>query len=370
MSYRTHISKKLITPIILTLILSTTSLYAQEPFFYVGTRSLSLGKAYVGLANDENALFYNPAGLTQVREQKISISGTIQTYSWEYELFSTTLRPNYSKRGLSAAYIRRGIGISFTILGHGWWDKLTFRDINDLSKRYTVTPVYYQRYITATYAHEIFSDLSLGITGKYVNTTDYHEEFGQGIFEYKHGVTFDIGILYHALDGLLSFGLSMENVVSSRIDYTIADDFGIELLLNELPRNLNFGLAYHPFDNLSIVADIKNLLQDVASGDINGARYIFRRSYHVGCELGVIPELILRAGYFQCYGPKSGTMSLFTPLEYNLYHNVTLGIGFRYRDFQADIGMKADNRKSKMEESPIEVKDPTVTGIVSLSVTF
>lgn len=354
----------------LTLILSATSLYAQEPFFCDGARSLSLGKAYVGLADDENALFYNPAGLTQVREQKMSFSGTIQTYSWEYTLSSSTFRPNYSRRGLSAAYIRRGIGISLNILGHGWWDELTYRDIIDLSREYTVTPVFYQRYITVTYAHEILSAVSLGITGKYINTSDFLEDIGQERFEDRHGVTFDIGILYRSLDGLLSFGLSMENIVSSKIDYTIADDFDVELFPNKLPRNLNFGLAYCPFENLSITADIRNLLQDVATGDINGARYIFRRSYHVGCELRVIPQLILRAGYFRCYRPKSGTMSRFTPIEYNLYHNVTFGIGFHHRNFLAEIGMKADNRKSKMEEHPIELKDPTVTGIASMSVTF
>jgi long-subunit fatty acid transport protein len=62
---------------LIVLSISTISLSAQSNFFYNDARTLSAGKAFTGLANDENAIFYNPAGLTLIQNQKVVLSGLI-----------------------------------------------------------------------------------------------------------------------------------------------------------------------------------------------------------------------------------------------------------------------------------------------------
>lgn len=58
-----------ISGLILSIILymSAVPVYAEEfPYIYKGIRPLGMGNAFITVADDENALFYNPAGLNDV----------------------------------------------------------------------------------------------------------------------------------------------------------------------------------------------------------------------------------------------------------------------------------------------------------------
>ena len=61
--------------IILTLLIfSVSSVFANGlSLNSIGTRSIGMGGAYVGLANDYSAIYWNPAGLTRVKGPQISI---------------------------------------------------------------------------------------------------------------------------------------------------------------------------------------------------------------------------------------------------------------------------------------------------------
>jgi len=360
----------LITVITVVLMFLTASVYAQENFFYEGTRALSTGKAFVGLADDENALCYNPAGLTQIREQKMSISGIYQYYSWESTSPYLYFTLSYIERGLSLAYIRQGMGISFNLLGRGWWDKITVYDLPmQPGPLGTVRPVFYERNITVAYAREIYSGLTLGMSAKYINTSDPFEEFDMSRYDETHGGTFDIGILYSTLDKL-SFGLHIGKIISTDVGYTTFSDFGSWLYLNELPRIVTLGLAYRPFEDLILLADVRNLFEDDVFSDVHQIDYTFKRSYHVGCEWRVIPQIFLRAGYFRSSRPSTFTHRIDEPFAYDSYNNFTLGFGFQHRRLQADLGMKIDNRKSIMEEDSIHLTNTTLLGVASLSLTL
>ena len=52
----------------LLLILFTLSLSAEEyNMIYRGARPMGMGGAFTGVSDDENALFYNPAGLNRIK---------------------------------------------------------------------------------------------------------------------------------------------------------------------------------------------------------------------------------------------------------------------------------------------------------------
>jgi hypothetical protein len=48
------------------LVMAAGSNAAPYPTFYRGVRPLGMGGAFTALADDENALYYNPAGLTAI----------------------------------------------------------------------------------------------------------------------------------------------------------------------------------------------------------------------------------------------------------------------------------------------------------------
>ena len=366
--------KTLLLPVIF-LVLSPVKIEAQEPYFYDGTRALSLGKAFTGLADDENALFYNPAGLTRIEGRTISLSAYIQQYSWEVTSFN--MAPNFTDRGFTVSYVQKNFGISYSMTGKGWWESWDReeRDIympegSTLSTRW----VNYEHYLTASYAHEILPWLDLGLTGKYLHFSPHSdiERLGD-----RDGFTFDLGLLLNPADRL-SIGLNLLNALSSDINYTVYNDYTSVAWLSELPVNLAVGIAWIPIDALTITADVRNLLQDDVKSAFSDYDLEFKRSYHFGLEWRPTAGLALRGGYYWCERPVDQVYPV-TPFgdtgpdcyEYETYNNFALGAGYFYRGFSLDLGVKLDDRKSKMNESTTsQVRDSTAMGSASISYTF
>jgi hypothetical protein len=103
----------------------------------------------------------------------------------------------------------------------------------------------------------------------------------------------------------------------------------------------------------------------------------FKRSYHLGTEWRPTSGLALRAGYYRCERPIDQLYPV-TPFgdtgpdsyEYETYNNFALGAGYFYRGFSFDLGVKFDDRESKMDESPSTLRDSTAMGSASISYTF
>ena len=366
----------LVTAFIISL--PVVSIHAQEPFFYDGTRALSLGKAFTGLADDENALFYNPAGLTRIDGRTISLSGYIQQYSWEVTIFN--MAPNFTDRGYSVSYVQHRFGFSYSMTGKGWWESWEREDLEEreiympegstLSTRW----VNYEHYLTASYAHEILPWLDLGLTGKYLHFSPHSdiERLGD-----RDGFTFDLGLLLNPADRL-SIGLNLLNAVSSEINYAVYNDYSTVAWLSELPVNLTVGIVWLPIDALTIMADVRNLLQDDVKNAFIDYNLEFKRSYHFGLEWRPTAGLALRGGYYRCERPVRQVYPV-TPFgdtgpdryEYDTYNNFALGAGYDYQGFSFDLGVKLDDRKSKMDESTTsQVRDCTAMGSASISYTF
>jgi len=70
--------KKSLSFVVLALLcLSVTSLFANGlSLNSIGTRSLGMGGAYIGLANDYSAIYWNPAGLARVKGPQFTIFAT------------------------------------------------------------------------------------------------------------------------------------------------------------------------------------------------------------------------------------------------------------------------------------------------------
>jgi hypothetical protein len=66
--------KKCVGLIYILVFLFSWNIFATElPYIYKGPRPLGMGGAFTALSDDANALFYNPAGLANIKENRISL---------------------------------------------------------------------------------------------------------------------------------------------------------------------------------------------------------------------------------------------------------------------------------------------------------
>ncbi|NLM18011.1 MAG: hypothetical protein GX221_09870 [Candidatus Riflebacteria bacterium] len=85
----------------------TSSLQAQS------VRSRGMGSAFIGLSNDESAIFYNPAGLSQIEGREASIQAKVNerdTYEWQSFAFTGHIYESEQSTGFSIAdYLEENI---------------------------------------------------------------------------------------------------------------------------------------------------------------------------------------------------------------------------------------------------------------------
>jgi hypothetical protein len=210
----------------------------------------------------------------------------------------------------------------------------------------------------------VLENLSLGATAKYLNTDDPHD-----MFETKNGFTIDAGLLYTVAENL-TIGLSLANIVFSKIEYAVPEDFGMQAYLDELQRDLSIGIAYRPRPDVILTADVHDLFEDGVKDVLYETYHTAKRSYHIGCEWQAAEWLFLRAGYY--YDQRISDLPGFfdRQYDYDSYNNVTFGAGFVHKSIALDAGIHYDDRKSKMEEHPIELTRTTLMGFATFSLRF
>lgn len=102
-------SRKLSALLVILLSFTTTSQaqFAEDALRFsqlglgVGARSLGMGNAAVGLADDYSALFWNPAGLGSIRDFEFSVGLSTLAYSNDVTFFGATTKANNNTTNLN-----------------------------------------------------------------------------------------------------------------------------------------------------------------------------------------------------------------------------------------------------------------------------
>jgi hypothetical protein len=224
--------------------------YAAFKYEGVGGRPLGMGGAFVGLADDINTLYYNPAGLSQVRQR-------VETYMYSQKL--EVLKYHY------VGIAQRNIGFSF--VSHNTGKELGGKNIErqELNMSESIFGISYGGNII-----EIIPELSLGASLKILSLNSPTES--------GSGFCFDIGALYRlAMYENISFGMVIRNI-------------NAEVLDEEIDEVLCVGAAYKlDSPKMTLVADI------VTKKDydkIDDTKY----GYHLGVEYSPISLLAIRLG--------------------------------------------------------------------------
>ena len=137
-------------------------------------RATGMGNAFVGLADDPSAIFYNPAGLSQLKAWHVSF-----LYDRKSKYGLTDDENPFLASGVVAFPIRENLCVGVSGCQSGSWSDPTQVVTNNIG----------QLSLSAQVDHQI----SLGFSGKFLNNSN----FGK-----KKGADFDLGILYYPIENI------------------------------------------------------------------------------------------------------------------------------------------------------------------------
>ena len=243
-----------------------------------GSRPAGMGGAFVGLANDINAIFSNPAGLTTVQAHELT---AMQNFAFA-DISNQSI--GYAQREGDLVW-----GASFL----GAFTEIERRIGPSDSPDSTVNVGGFAAGFSLAYP--ISPKISVGATAKAISQQlDLQDSFGGAI---------DVGAVWRGLDNRLGVGIAAQNL-------------GVLDAGEALPRNVRGGIAYRIRTPSSHTDDApaKNLFAIVA--DINVPMIGAYPTFHIGAENWFYDLIAARIGYSVSKGenPRNG---------------VTVGIGIR-----------------------------------------
>lgn len=249
---------------------------------HLGARPKALGSAYVSLAEDANAAYWNPAGL--VRADRLSL---MLTRAWLYGV------PDIGNDYVAATFPALGpvhLGASWTRLGI---DKVYSEDTINLAAA-VVSP---------------FSErLSVGVAGKMflLDAPGYERYNDPNYLGADHDFSFDVGLLYAGGEAW-SLGGVVYNVLTPKLQL-ISTTASPDPVYSEWAA----GGSYLFRGTMRITADVRSREGDW--GDV---------VLHGGTEVWFYDTLVLRGG-----------------LDKGM---VTMGAGLQDKHWQADFCVETEN---------------------------
>lgn len=179
----------------------------------IGARPLAMGEAYVALADDINAIYWNPAGLVQLRRQEIGFTYNRWFEDIGYYFFGYSQLFNDSVFALSVYYLG-----TENIEG------------SDEASNPTGEFSVYDLAFAFSYSRKLTDKLSTGLNLKFISEKLENED--------ANAFAFDLGALYKTGIPNLVLGLNIQNV-GTKIRFITQSA--------SLPLNWKFGLAYKLF---------------------------------------------------------------------------------------------------------------------------
>lgn len=258
----------------------------------VGARSEAMGGAFVGLADDASAIFWNPAGIVKVK----NIQAHFSYMNW-FDLFdfnAASLVYSTEDWGTFGASM-----ISFTT---GKMEITTEEEPNGTGQYFDAGDIA----LGVSYAKYLTDRFNVGLTIKYISQRIWNET--------ASGFAFDIGTQYRLDFQNLTIAMSMTNFGAdlkfdgSDLDFTYRqnDDYPLSRLVpsrlstEEYPLPLNFqvGIALDVFEY--------EFIKMKAAVDVTHPNDNKERA-HFGTEFSFFDRFFARAGYKYNYDDQDFT---------------------------------------------------------------
>lgn len=286
----------------------------------IGSRALGMGGAFVAVANDATAIYWNPAGIARLSKSEATLIHT----NW---LVGT----NFDFAGIVLPMGRMGsIAVSITSLSTDEMEVRTVRNPEGTGEKFS----YGDLSAGLSYAKNLTNKFSIGVNVKYISQRIWHMN--------AKGYALDIGTLFRTEFNGMMIGMSISNFGGSMklegkdvfVNYDEAPQFGGS---NEripaykktddfpLPLLFRVGIAMDLLKNsrnqLTIAADAAHPNDNTEYINL-GMEYIFRN------------QVALRFGYknlFTLDTEEGFTAGVGTKLK--LAGGVALKIDYAFQDF-------------------------------------
>jgi len=252
----------------------------------VGARPVGMGECFAGLADDVNAIYWNPGGLSRIekREATMMYNRWFQDIEYGYVAYAHPVSEEIGVFGGAVSYLVVGDMDRTKVDVDG--DMMETNDKFDAS----------DMLITLSYGRKI-KMVNAGISLKYIKSKIDDENAA--------GFAVDLGCLYTTPVPKLDVGLAVQNL-GTKIRFISKAD--------PLPLNFRLGASYKMLekDALTLVMDVNIPVE----GNIN---------VHAGGEYWLLNMVALRMGY------KTTTVKGLGALS-----GLSVGCGFNYRGYGID----------------------------------
>ena len=167
----------------------------QFDFLAPGARSLAMGGAFVAVADDASAVFWNPAGIARLEEDKTQLLGNVATWPADLKFYQGTVV--FHVKGLPGAVALHARSLSMS------------QEPERTAYRPDGTGLTFDAgYATfgLTYARSLTDKFTVGVNANLVQL---------GLAEFKQStVTFDLGTLYDVGTLGMKIGMGIQNIGS------------------------------------------------------------------------------------------------------------------------------------------------------------
>lgn len=286
-------NKKTILMVLLVLLFLVGN--ASNLFACWGARPLSMGGAFVAVADDVHSIYWNPAGLAKVKSIEL-------TYTRWINLRDVVNYDDFMAGAFPLKYGTLGIGYTYNkdvllyYISPDEWEQDTWTD----------------HYVNLGYGISLVKGVSVGLNVKLQSTSVdiIGEDPLLGPFEFSDGATIiplDFGLLWD-IHPKFTFGVLCQNFNEPTMNL-----FGTPI--KEI-FNLRPGIAWKPTDKLTFALDVYDALNK--SGTVGG-------DLRFGMEAWVTENLAVRVGAYH-----------FNNKEMRA---ITGGIGIKVKGWTIDYGL-------------------------------
>jgi hypothetical protein len=288
----------------------------------VGPRATAMGGAYVSVANDVTAMYWNPAGITKLNEFEATFSNT----QWIADL-------SFNYAGLVIALEDFGsIGVNATFLTMDEMERTTIANPDGTGEFFDAG----MYAIGISYARNLTDQFSIGFNVKFVNERLYHSN--------ANGFALDVGALFNTGFNGLNLGMSITNYgtkmqldgrdmqIQADVDPNISgnnSNINAKLTTDEFDLPLMFRVGAS-MDLLKGLGNSNLILSVDALHPSDDVEYV-----NVGGEYVFYNMFSLRAGYKELFNEDSEQgFNVGGGVRYNLAQTTTMfSFDYSYVDF-------------------------------------
>ena len=259
-----------------------------------GARPSGMGEAFVGVADDATATYWNAAGLAQLSRNQVCLMHSAWLLDVNFEYLAYALPINgFGSLGLDIIYLNGGN---------------IYRTTEDPSGNYVstsetasatdfeVTLAYAKKLSDFLGADNPVSDLSLGIGINVISEKIYNDSGG--------GVSVNLGALYYPRYETYSMGVTLENI-------------GMATNRPEMPSIIKFGFGY------------RFALENAMLPFTEEGKFTFMENNATGV-FDIIYDIVAQTARVHMGAEKYW--------ELNKYHNIAIRLGYKFGE---DLGFPA-----------------------------